>query len=47
VIPRSSKVERLEENIALFDFELSELEMAQINFPRLKYRTLRTSSFLR
>ena len=30
VIPRSSKVERLEENIALFDFELSELEMAQI-----------------
>ena len=30
VIPRSSKVERLEENIALFDFELTELEMAQI-----------------
>ncbi len=30
VIPRTSKVERLEENIALFDFELSELEMAEI-----------------
>jgi diketogulonate reductase-like aldo/keto reductase len=30
VIPRSSKVERLEENIALFDFALSDLEMAQI-----------------
>jgi diketogulonate reductase-like aldo/keto reductase len=30
VIPRTSKVERLEENIALFDFALSELEMAQI-----------------
>ena len=30
VIPRTSKVERLEENIALFDFTLSELEMAEI-----------------
>jgi diketogulonate reductase-like aldo/keto reductase len=30
VIPRSSKVERLEENLGLFDFELSELEMAEI-----------------
>jgi diketogulonate reductase-like aldo/keto reductase len=30
VIPRTSKVERLEENIALFDFALSELEVAQI-----------------
>jgi diketogulonate reductase-like aldo/keto reductase len=30
VIPRSSKVERLEENIALFDFELSDEEMAEI-----------------
>ncbi|MBI1204814.1 MAG: aldo/keto reductase [Rhodopseudomonas sp.] len=30
VIPRTSKVERLEQNIALFDFELSELEMARI-----------------
>jgi len=30
VIPRTSKVERLEENLALFDFELSELEMAEI-----------------
>ena len=29
VIPRTSKVERLEENLALFDFELSELEMAE------------------
>ena len=30
VIPRTSKVERLEENIALFDFALSDEEMAQI-----------------
>jgi 2,5-diketo-D-gluconate reductase B len=30
VIPRTSKVERLTENIALFDFELSDDEMAQI-----------------
>jgi 2,5-diketo-D-gluconate reductase B len=30
VIPRTSKVERLAENIALFDFELTELEMRAI-----------------
>ncbi len=30
VIPRTSKVERLEENLALFDFALSEAEMAEI-----------------
>jgi 2,5-diketo-D-gluconate reductase B len=30
VIPRTSKVERLAENIALFDFELPEAEMAEI-----------------
>ena len=30
VIPRTSKVERLEENLALFDFELNEAEMAEI-----------------
>jgi diketogulonate reductase-like aldo/keto reductase len=30
VIPRTSKVERLEENIALFDFALSDAEMAEI-----------------
>jgi diketogulonate reductase-like aldo/keto reductase len=30
VIPRTSKIQRLEENIALFDFELSADEMAQI-----------------
>ncbi len=30
VIPRTSKIERLEENIALFDFELSDAEMADI-----------------
>ena len=30
VIPRTSKVERLEENIALFDFTLSDQEMAEI-----------------
>ena len=30
VIPRTSRVERLEENIALFDFALSEAEMAEI-----------------
>jgi len=30
VIPRTSKVERLAENIALFDFELSDAEMADI-----------------
>jgi diketogulonate reductase-like aldo/keto reductase len=30
VIPRTSKIERLEENFALFDFELSEEEMQDI-----------------
>jgi diketogulonate reductase-like aldo/keto reductase len=30
VIPRTSKIQRLEENIALFDFELTNEEMAQI-----------------
>lgn len=30
VIPRTSKVERLSENIAVFDFELSPAEMAEI-----------------
>jgi diketogulonate reductase-like aldo/keto reductase len=30
VIPRTSKVERLEENLAIFDFALSDLEMAEI-----------------
>ena len=30
VIPRTSKIVRLEENITLFDFELSEAEMAEI-----------------
>jgi len=30
VIPRTSKLERLEENIALFDFELSDAEMKEI-----------------
>jgi diketogulonate reductase-like aldo/keto reductase len=30
VIPRTSKIERLAENLALFDFELSEAEMAEI-----------------
>jgi diketogulonate reductase-like aldo/keto reductase len=30
VIPRTSKIERLEENISIFDFELSEAEITQI-----------------
>ena len=30
VIPRTGKVERLSENAAIFDFELSEVEMAEI-----------------
>lgn len=30
VIPRTSRIERLEENLALFDFALSEAEMAEI-----------------
>ena len=30
VIPRTSKIERLEENFALFDFELSDTEMREI-----------------
>src|SRR5215467_516732 len=30
VIPRTSKVERLAENLAIFDFELTKAEMAQI-----------------
>jgi 2,5-diketo-D-gluconate reductase B len=30
VIPRTSKVERLEENFGLFDFELSDAEMREI-----------------
>jgi 2,5-diketo-D-gluconate reductase B len=31
VIPRSSKIERLEENFALFDFELSDAEMREVH----------------
>ena len=30
VVPRTSKVERLEENLAIFDFDLSEAEMREI-----------------
>jgi len=30
VIPRTSKIERLEENMAIFDFELSDAEMKEI-----------------
>ena len=30
VIPRTSKIERLEENVSIFDFTLTEAEMAQI-----------------
>jgi diketogulonate reductase-like aldo/keto reductase len=30
-IPRTSKIERLSENIAIFDFELSDAEMRQIS----------------
>jgi 2,5-diketo-D-gluconate reductase B len=30
VIPRTSRIERLQENLAIFDFELSEAEMAEI-----------------
>jgi diketogulonate reductase-like aldo/keto reductase len=30
VIPRTSRIERLTENLAIFDFELSEAEMAEI-----------------
>jgi diketogulonate reductase-like aldo/keto reductase len=30
VIPRTSKVERLSENAAIFDFTLSDAEMAEI-----------------
>jgi diketogulonate reductase-like aldo/keto reductase len=30
VIPRTSKIERLEENFALFDFALSDAEMQEI-----------------
>jgi diketogulonate reductase-like aldo/keto reductase len=30
VIPRTSKVERLEENISIFDFALSDAEMTEI-----------------
>ncbi|MPN14068.1 hypothetical protein SDC9_161394 [bioreactor metagenome] len=31
VIPKSTILQRIEENIAIFDFELSEEEMKQIN----------------
>ena len=30
MVPRTSKVERLEENLAIFDFELSDAEMREI-----------------
>ena len=30
VIPRTSRLERLSENLAIFDFELSAAEMAEI-----------------
>jgi len=29
-IPRTSRIERLSENLAIFDFELSQAEMAEI-----------------
>ena len=31
VIPRTSKVERLSENMSIFDFALSDAEMAEVN----------------
>ncbi len=31
VIPRTSRLERLEENFAMFDFELSDAEMKEIH----------------
>ena len=41
VIPRTSRPERLAENLALFDFELSAAEMAEIGAPRAPRRTHR------
>ena len=38
VIPRTSKIERLSENLAIFDFELSEPEMADIGCARSRRR---------
>jgi diketogulonate reductase-like aldo/keto reductase len=43
VIPRTSKIERLEENFALFDFALSDVEMAEIG--RLSGRNNRIVDF--
>ena len=31
IIPKTSKFERMKENLALFDFELTKQEMAQIS----------------
>jgi diketogulonate reductase-like aldo/keto reductase len=43
VIPRTSRVERLEENLAIFDFALSKAEMAEI--ARLAHRDGRIVDF--
>lgn len=39
LIPKSSKVKRLEENINIFDFELSKEDMELIRSMDRKYRT--------
>lgn len=39
VIPKSSKMERLKENVEVFDFELSEDDMVLMQTLDRKYRT--------
>lgn len=39
MIPKSSKTKRLEENIDIFDFELSKEDMELIRSMERKYRT--------
>ncbi|XP_074314740.1 NADP-dependent D-sorbitol-6-phosphate dehydrogenase-like [Silene latifolia] len=44
VIPKTSKIERLKENIKVFDFELKKEDMEQIQSIDRKYRTNQQSA---
>lgn len=45
VIPKSSRVERLEENFQVFDFSISEEDMDKIRALDRKYRTNQPAKF--
>ena len=45
VIPKSSRIERLEENLKIFDFELSSEDMEVIKHVDKNYRTNQPAKF--